>query len=325
MLIIGYILQLFPADAEMQALTDSPSARCRVPLALLYRILHDEIHIHRQVYDRKSIVVDHYEIGHCAGFHFDMEVQIPMYSLLITDSGSLSIRPDDTTSPHLIADAYSCTLLFCTPGHYRVSLGSDQQLHVVVSIAPDLFPLFVEDFAEASALVALPKDVGLYTLPTVVRDSVFDRRLEQLLYPTVARPKDYNLHLLQHTPRLLSAYKGLLRGKDQRSYDTQLLQDALAFIEASLQDGTVPSVVAVADRLCISHDKLGRLFRCMDTTPKRYIQQQCLTQLAYYLADTDIPLLALAEQFGYSDSNAMSKSFKAHYGVTPAHYRRQHR
>lgn len=111
-------------------------------------------------------------------------------------------------------------------------------------------------------------------------DRIFLKKLEHLLYPDVRRAKDYNSHLLQYLPSIISAYKGLVHGKDQRSYDDFKLEEICQYIQQQLHlYYTVPPVEDIAAEAFISYAKLNRLFSNLGMTSKRTVI--CFHSLIY--------------------------------------------
>ena len=72
-----------------------------------------------------------------------------------------------------------------------------------------------------------------------------------------------------------------------------------------------------------SRASFARLFRAaVGSSPQRWLRLRRLGQAAELLASTDETLAAIATQVGYLSEFSLSRAFKRHYGVAPAHYRR---
>lgn len=72
----------------------------------------------------------------------------------------------------------------------------------------------------------------------------------------------------------------------------------------------------------VSEDTLRRKFlRVTGLLPKAYIEQFKLRQAAEFLANTNLPVTAVALRFGYRDCYHFSRRFKFVFGTSPANYR----
>lgn len=183
-----------------------------------------------------------------------------------------------------------------------------------------------EDFKELASLAdAVPLGEDIIS-PPIPADSILMRRLIRLVNPVgITRRKDFNHHLMLHLPRVCSAVKGILRGKSQLHYDTDKLAAVIAFIDQEEREhGFPPDLSSVLDFACVSADKLERLFHSgPGITPAAYLLARKLEAIKGQLLTTDHPVYLIAQQFGYSDSAAMNKPFKKHFGLSPLQLRRQ--
>ncbi|TJZ63013.1 helix-turn-helix transcriptional regulator [Sphingobacterium olei] len=325
MVYIGFILQVCPSHS-----TDQPSAEVtfgtkQLPFAQSHRYTIDGALIHRSRYNRYSLVMDHYEIQHANGLTFDIPINRPIYTLIAQHTGEMTISSIPGNSSLRFQPGY-CGMVFCAPGTYTITLDSAHQHIDLLGIDYSIIEILYEEFELLQAFVEQDKSSGIHSMPLMQVDKVFIRKLAHLLYPKVPRAKDYNSHLLQYLPGIVSAYKGLVHGKDQRSYDAQKLEEICQYIRHELNEHyTTPPVEHIAHHAFISHDKLGKLFERLHMTPKQYIQQEKMKLIAAYLLDSDKSISALADQFGFSDNNALIKSFKSVHGISPGAYRTQNR
>lgn len=325
MVYIGFILQVCPPHS-----TDQPSAEVtfgtkQLPFAQSHRYIIDGALIHRSRYNRYSLVMDHYEIQHANGLTFDIPINRPIYTLIAQHIGEMAINPMPGNSSLRFRPGY-CGMVFCAPGTYTITLDSAHQHIDLVGIDYSIIEILYEEFSLLQAFVEQDKTSGIHSMALMQMDKVFIRKLEHLLYPEVPRAKDYNSHLLQYLPGIISAYKGLVHGKDQRSYDAQKLDEICQYIKQELNEHyTTPPLEVIASNAFISHDKLGQLFEQLNMTPKQFVQQEKMKLISDFLINTDRSISALADQFYFSDSNTFIKSFKSVYGVTPGVYRQRNR
>jgi AraC-like DNA-binding protein len=79
---------------------------------------------------------------------------------------------------------------------------------------------------------------------------------------------------------------------------------------------------SVAKELAVSSRTLRRRLQEADTS-FRVIQTEVRMSLAgEYLSHTPLPIAEIAHLLGYSDVTAFHRSFKKHFDVTPAQYRK---
>lgn len=92
------------------------------------------------------------------------------------------------------------------------------------------------------------------------------------------------------------------------------------FIRENLQDVTVASL---CEELGIAERTLRTLcHRALGCGPKQLISRLRLETAQQLLANTAMPLHAIAENVGFSSAFHLSRSFKAYFHVTPSEYRR---
>lgn len=78
----------------------------------------------------------------------------------------------------------------------------------------------------------------------------------------------------------------------------------------------------LAGTFCFSKFYLNRMFRsAFRVSPMQYHQQIRLEKAKQAIQMTDQPLARIAQQFGYPNVHAFSRSFKKQQGVPPSHYR----
>jgi transcriptional regulator GlxA family with amidase domain len=94
-------------------------------------------------------------------------------------------------------------------------------------------------------------------------------------------------------------------------------------LRAMQQDPTRPFRVAELAKLAgASRATFARLFgAATGRTPIRYLTERRLALAARLLVTTRAPLSHIAEQTGYKSEFSLSRAFKRHHGLAPAHYR----
>jgi AraC-like DNA-binding protein len=83
------------------------------------------------------------------------------------------------------------------------------------------------------------------------------------------------------------------------------------------------SVQHLARQMGFDRSSLSRLFKLYHGEPlASFLRRRRLSYAAQLLRETDWTLECIAEACGYSDSFALSKAFRSHFGCPPSHYRR---
>lgn len=83
------------------------------------------------------------------------------------------------------------------------------------------------------------------------------------------------------------------------------------------------SLQTLADVFSLSKEHLSRTFKTyMDTTFKKYLTSIRVHHAYQMLVDSDLSILQIALDNGFSDARAFSSAFYAYYGETPLKYRK---
>ncbi|MCM1983895.1 helix-turn-helix domain-containing protein [Lyngbya confervoides] len=125
------------------------------------------------------------------------------------------------------------------------------------------------------------------------------------------------VQLLRHygsVPASLPDYRGGLP-------DYQLRQ-VLNYIEASLAEEI--QLADLAGLLNMSPFHFGRMFKqSMGISPHQYLIQQRLERAKYFLKHSNLAILDIALECGFSSHSHLSKQFRRVHGTTPNTFRRQ--
>ena len=96
----------------------------------------------------------------------------------------------------------------------------------------------------------------------------------------------------------------------------------LAFIQTHYHKPL--QLAQIADSASVSRRECLRLFRrLLDTSPMQYVTELRIGQAKRLLAETGLPLLAVANRCGFSDESYFIKVFRERTGSTPARFRKQ--
>jgi AraC-like DNA-binding protein len=82
----------------------------------------------------------------------------------------------------------------------------------------------------------------------------------------------------------------------------------------------------MADSVAMSASRFAARFReNTGRSAMAYVASWRMNIACRRLREGDVGLAALAAEIGYQDVAAFSRAFKAHLGLSPAHWRAQHR
>lgn len=82
----------------------------------------------------------------------------------------------------------------------------------------------------------------------------------------------------------------------------------------------------VADYIGINRTYMTEIFKAkMHMSPQEYLMQVRMEKSRELLLNTDVPILVVAREVGYSDQLAFSKIFRKKFGLSPDQYRKKHR
>ena len=95
------------------------------------------------------------------------------------------------------------------------------------------------------------------------------------------------------------------------------VQRALSLIEAGMEDKINVSILA--HKVGLSRRELLRLFRReTGSTPTDILHQRRLERARSLVLRSHLPLVSIADSVGFSSQSHMTKSYREHYGITPA-------
>ncbi len=103
--------------------------------------------------------------------------------------------------------------------------------------------------------------------------------------------------------------------------NNEFIEKALAYINRNIE--TPLTVKDIANHFHYSEKHIYHLFKiALNTTPKQFINNIKLSNIAHLLTTTTAPLQELAMQYNYASVSHLVNSFKKKYGITPSTYRK---
>jgi PAS domain S-box-containing protein len=110
---------------------------------------------------------------------------------------------------------------------------------------------------------------------------------------------------------------------DKQTIPTSLAS-TLGYLETHYHDSVSPAALARHAGLPLT--RFERLIkRIFGLTPGQLITQTRLAAASQFLEDTERPVADIAHACGFYDHSAFTRAFRSAIGVTPSHYRAQHR
>lgn len=122
---------------------------------------------------------------------------------------------------------------------------------------------------------------------------------------------------------LLARHAGnLARVEPRDALPRRVLRRALEQLEAGICGGV--SLQALADEAQLSRSYFASAFRrAMGLPPHRYLTRRRLEMASELLRHSDLPIVEIALQCGFSSQAHLTTSFRAAYATSPHQYRRQ--
>lgn len=109
---------------------------------------------------------------------------------------------------------------------------------------------------------------------------------------------------------------------NQQSEEQPKLQNAIELMEANIEEPL--SADDIAGHIGISRRQLERLFKkYLDSVPSKYYQQVRLERARSLLHQSNLSIMEIALQCGYSSGAHLSTSYRNNYGMTPSEERRR--
>jgi AraC-like DNA-binding protein len=148
------------------------------------------------------------------------------------------------------------------------------------------------------------------------RDAVWRAMFLSMEQP---RPKPKHLTLVCFHSRA-EACAATFRSRAEAPLDAGL-EKALRALESALERRW--TVSSLARHAGMSRAVFARKFRAvLDSSPLRYLTERRMERARQLLAQSELPLTAIAERVGYASEFAFNRAFKRHYAVPPGTYRR---
>jgi AraC-like DNA-binding protein len=165
-----------------------------------------------------------------------------------------------------------------------------------------------------------PKPIGWQEHAEVYNAPVrFDQPCNALVLPK----QDLQRPMPQSDPLLLLLMREAIRQLNVDPVSQSLADQVRAQIQQALREGE-PKIEQVAERLDISATVLQRRLRREGVTFIALVDQVRSTLARYFLEEGALSVTELALLLGYSETSALSRSFRRWFGMSPQQYRQAH-
>jgi transcriptional regulator GlxA family with amidase domain len=129
-----------------------------------------------------------------------------------------------------------------------------------------------------------------------------------------------NVHPATPKSKTADAAPAQFRPSIRGGLPPRVLQRIHEYIQAHLEESI--SIQVLADTAGLSKYHFARAFKQSEgMTPHEFLLQCRVRRAQELLADTDLPLSAIALAAGFSDQCHCARRFREHVGMTPGSYR----
>lgn len=210
------------------------------------------------------------------------------------------------------------TLLDLVPGSYKVEVSSispsGQPLDNSVALTIIVTPTFWETGFAKFLYVAILLIIIILSVRLMIYIRTIKRKQHEIL--------DAYLELQQLSSKAETTKPHISESIPIEDDDKLLMDRVVEFVNTHLSDSEV-TVDDMAAEVGVSRSSLNRKMKnLMGVSPAEYLRESRLKKAAALLADTNLPIKAIAADCGFSDINYFGKCFKASRGITPAAYRK---
>ncbi len=116
-------------------------------------------------------------------------------------------------------------------------------------------------------------------------------------------------------------YSQFMEDKDS---DNQLIRDIIKFMQTDIDKRITSDTIAKAFNISASHIRM--LFRKISGIPvNEYLISLRIQKSSHLLMSTDMRIVEICDQTGFTDPYYFSRCFKKETGLSPLHYRKQYR
>lgn len=318
-----FLFRFTPTQSEsMTLIKDHQKLYNYFPYTEIKRHQNPHCTIRQLHYKKKCIIIDHYKTINLENFSLEILSQSPCYALIVLHQGKLKYTSIDGSKESITLKQNQCRLLYAKQGHYLVKLIEQKNNFDVICLIPELLHDLKDEFDNLVQFMNDHNKKGLAAMQKRNIDRKFRYRLQKTL--NYSQQKDFYGHLFKELPKLLSAYKGLLKGRDPKSQGKIRIDNILKFINKKLSQNQPITIQIILQAYYLSESKLYHLFKThLNVSPSTYIQSRKMEHVALLLKTSTLSILEIALKSGYSDSSSLSKAFKNTMGISPNHYRKQ--
>lgn len=241
-----------------------------------------------------------------------------------------AFRLDDDKEWTSIGETRFVTFLDMPPGEYNLEIRSTDNLgqwientrKLTIIVTPHWWETSWARLFYAIIIIIVLLSIGYITMYV---ESV-KRNQRDTLKAYMKLLEEHSLQANEHVPydapHSQSAEVIIPR---QSEGDRLFMKRVMDYVEANIGVSDL-SIADIASAAATSPSGLNRKMKqIVNITPAEFVKRVRLQRAATLLTTTDLPILDIALDCGFSDQNYFAKCFKAANGTTPTDYRKTHR
>ncbi len=171
--------------------------------------------------------------------------------------------------------------------------------------------------------------LSLFKTPFIIKEPYCDKIADILdnIYINSNNPDELNIKNIVYAKEQIFLLLHIILdiSEQKRNSEIQLkkikrISSTLKYIENHITDDLSRSNLAQIESL--SETRFHYIFKeALGISPMKYVRNLRLNKAQLLLITTDMPISSVAADVGYSDLYHFSKTFKAHFGISPLKYR----
>lgn len=318
--------ELFYNDKEImqEVLAGAPFESIEDSVYQKIRHWSDNMEIVQENFNCLSVIIDQYLLELNKKWVISIKSQHACYVLISFFQGKAVYTMQNIKESILVEEGH-CSFFYVKPGKYQAAFTPGKHSFRVICFTHDVSVLFANQFPVLLQFIARKKET-LESFQTCLMDTKFRKSLSKLRPKLLKQQAHLAPFILIQLSRLLSAYKGLIQGRDRFSAEKNLVQNILSVIEMALKNHQSIKVSDLIRDFPITRRKLEKLFQAyLHLGPSRYIRNKKIERVQQLLISTDQSLLEISLNVGFSDVHSLNRTFKAYTGSTLSEFRKNNK
>lgn len=318
--------ELFYNDKEImrEVVICTPFESIEDPVYQKIRHLSDNMEIVQENFNCLSVMIDQYLLELNKKWVISIRSQQACYVLMSFFQGK-AVYSMQNIKESILMEEGQCAFFYVKSGKYQATFPPGKHAFRVICLAHDVSVLFANQFPVLLQFIARNKET-LESFRTCLMDTKFRNGLSKLHPNSLRQQAHQTPFILIQLSRLISTFKGLIKGRDRFSAEKKLVQNILSAIETALKNHQSIGVSDLIRDFPITRRKLEKLFQAyLHLGPSRYIRNKKIERVQQLLISTDQSLLEISLNVGFSDVHSLNRTFKAYTGSTLSEFRKKNK